>query len=189
MTTQTQAPEYQGRHRTDQETAEPGTPAPAGTTPADQTAWNTPRDPDPGPASSTTGGQTGSGSRSTRGSSLERMSREGLTDAAEHAFRGVGAALNEVCAEDRPAHLDPDEIWLPTDDEAEGVAEPTGRLLSRRLPEVPGGDANDAADLIALLIPLGIWAIRGLADLVPRLRRSRKARIITVQAETTGDDQ
>lgn len=190
---------YAGRHRQppdpdpDPGPAEqpPGSPPPPGTTPADQAAWTTAPDPgqdqpsQPDPATSpTSGGRGGTGPARTRASTLERLSRDGLTDAAEHAFRGAGELLNTACAEDRPPEADPDDIWLPTDDEAEGVAEPAGRLLARRIPDPVDGDPNDIADLITLAIPLGIWAFRGLAEWVPRvLRRRRKTAVIQGRAE------
>jgi len=178
---------YQPRHAaTPAATAahpEPGT----GPGPADKAAWTTepPQDPaasqDPG-SQPTTGGQSRKEPGRTRASSLDRMSREGLTEAAEHAFRGAGTALNGLCAED-----DDDDVWIPTDDETEGVADPTGRLLARRLPEVPGGDASDAADLVALAIPLGIWLIRGLAQWLPRLRRRKviPGQVVAPETEET----
>lgn len=143
--------------------------------PADRAAWAaaSPDSPDSPPPDSPApeAPRNRGGAAPTRASSLDRMSREGLTEAAGHAFRGAGEALNGLCAEN-----DDDDVWIPTDEEADGVAEPAGRLLARRLPEVPGGDASDAADLIALAIPLGIWAIRGLAAWLPRLRRGKTIR-------------
>lgn len=108
------------------------------------------------------------------GGKLAKASERGLTKAAEMAFRGVGEALHDAMAEDRPAEQEPDEIWLATDAEAEGVAEPAGRIISRRVPDLPG-DQGDAADLIALAIPLGIWLIRGLVESAPRIMRARRA--------------
>lgn len=121
------------------------------------------------PGTFTQGSTDGSGDGGGRGgASLERMTKNGLTEAAGHAFAGVGKALNTICAEDRQPHQEPDEIWLPTDDERDGVAKPVGRILARKVPDLPGGKADDAGDLIAAAIPLGIWLVRGLSDLVPR---------------------
>jgi hypothetical protein len=169
---------YLGRHRQnpdpDPETTqapEPGSPAPEGTSPADQEAWTARAGTAAETRQPTSGGPPPGDPGPIRGSTLERMSRKGLEAAAEQAFRGAGEALNEVVAD--PA--DPaDDVWIVSDDEADGVAEPTGRILARRLPEVPGGDANDAADLIALLIPLGIWALRGVAGTLRRVVARRR---------------
>ena len=178
MTTdQDQIPRYQPRHGKTAATPE-----------EDRAAWaaqDSPGQPEDLTGPSTSAGQKPTGERSTP-ASIERLSKEGLSAAAEHAFRGIGEALNGVCAEDRPPYEEPDDIWIPTGDEAEGVGQPTGRLLARRLPDVPGGDASDAADIIALAIPLGIWLIRGLATWLPRLgRKHRKTVPGQVQAPET----
>lgn len=106
--------------------------------------------------------------------SLAKMQQRGLGKAAEMAFRGVGEALNEVMAEPRTIEQEPDTIWLATDAEAKGVGEPVGRIIARRIPDLPGDQATDAADLIAAAIPLGVWVVRGLAETVPRVRRARR---------------
>lgn len=108
---------------------------------------------------------------------LGKLSQAGLAEAVKATFYGVGEGLNRLTAEDRTPYEDPDDIWIPTDEESEGVGEPTGRLLARRLPDLPNGDANDAADLIAALIPLGLWAFRNGAASLVRWARRRRANV------------
>lgn len=178
-----QASEYRARHRAPEtETTEPAeTP---GWASSPEPEWYPQSQPQTEPLSGpeTTAGPSETGTAPTRGSTrgkaprLDRLTQSGLTEAARYGFMGIGEGLNGVCAEDRKPPQEPDDIWIPTEDEADGVARPAGRILARKLPEVPGGDANDAADLIALLIPLGIWAVRGIAQLLPRLARNRRQR-------------
>lgn len=102
------------------------------------------------------------------------MTQRGIGEAAEHAFRGLGAGLNTLVAESR-SDLDPrgpDDVWLPTEDEAKGVGKPVGRMLARRVPDVE--NADDLGDLIALAIPVGIWLVRGVGQTIPRVLKRRQ---------------
>ena len=139
-----------------------------------------PRNPDSPPPGEDPGSQAsdpaaaaaaGSAGRPTRASTaLSRITRDGLADAIGAAFYGIGAGLNAATALD-----DDDTVWLPTDDEVEGVGQPGARLVGRRIPDLPGDQASDIGDLVALMIPVAVWAARGLATWLPRVAKKRKS--------------
>lgn len=103
-------------------------------------------------------------------SAVDKVTAGGLAEAMAAIFKGAGTVLNKLTARD-----DDDRIWLATDDEAAAVGEPLGRILARRVPDLPGEGASDLADGIAAAIPAGIWAIKGLAEWLPRVRKKRRA--------------
>lgn len=121
------------------------------------------------------------------GGSLSKMSEKGLEKAAGYAFAGIGDGLNGLAAEERAPHEDPDDIWLATAEEIDGVGQPVGRILARKLPELPDGQADDAADLISAAIPFGIWLVRGLSQQLPRMvaDRRRRRELAAAQAPAT----
>jgi hypothetical protein len=115
---------------------------------------------------------------STRGStpkplSTAKITAGGLGDAMTAIFRGVGQALNHWTA-----LSDEDDIWLPTDAEAKGVGEPLGRIIARRVPDLPAGEASDLADGITAAIPLLTY---GVKNAVAWLGRRRKRKVVPRQ--------
>lgn len=148
------------------ETSPPGEPAPspAGMPGPDQDAAAGPGGEDPA-------GETTTTSRTRRATSLGRLSQDGLEKAATTVFHGIGEALNGIAAED-----DEDDVFLPTGEEAGGVGEAAARLMARRIPDLPGkgADASDIADVIAIVVHLGVYAARSLATWLPRRGRRKK---------------
>lgn len=131
-------------------------------------AQESPVNGEPGP------GPGDSGKGPTRGSTaLSRITREGLSDAIGAAFYGLGHGLNSATSEG-----DDDDIWLPTDDEVEGVGQPGARLVGRRIPDLPGDQASDIGDLVSLMIPLAVWGVRGLATWLPRVAKKRRGNVV-----------
>lgn len=116
---------------------------------------------------------------------IGRVSQHGLADAAAGVARGIGAALNGVTRQ-----ADDDQVWLMTEEEADGIGEAAGRIAARHLPDVPGGgsDPSDIADVIAMLVPGGMWLARSLAAWLPRpvKRRPRQARTVPGQVVPPG---
>jgi hypothetical protein len=135
-----------------------------------------PGNPDPVPpgeddvpgAGSAAASPPGSTRVSTRSPSTARITAGGLGEAMTAIFRGVGEALNHWTALG-----DDDPIWLPTDAEAKGVGEPLGRIIARRVPDLPAGDASDLADGITAAIPALTYAVKNAAAWMGR-RRKRK---------------
>lgn len=154
-----------------QQTPDPATPDLAETPGWAEVPPATPQTED-GPATPTTGpsngAEPGSPAARTPGSSpsaLEKMTRAGLTEAAETGFRGVGDAMNAAAAAD-----DEDDVWLTRDAEARSFGKAAGRMLARRMPDTLGDNAADASDLLAVVVAVGVWAIRNLAEWLPRGR-------------------
>jgi hypothetical protein len=186
-------------------------PSPTGDSPepdlAETPGWAT-TGPRPSPGSTFAGADTPGSSASTEPSSpastdqpkearkpigpgtpLEKVTQRGIGEAAEHAFAGLGTALNGIVAEPRSPYDErgPDEVWLPTEDEKKGVGKPVGRLLARRVPDVD--NADDIGDLIALAIPLGLWLVRGVSDTLPRVIKRRQERARTAAARAAAEDE
>lgn len=126
------------------------------------------------PASTSTTGSTSAGA----------LSKKALGEACAQIFRGVGEMLNHTTRQ----HPE-DDIWLPGDDEAKQVGNPAGRIIARRIPDLPDSEATDVADLISMGIPLAIYAVRNLAKWLPRARRPKQPKGIVVAPATEGPQQ
>lgn len=120
-------------------------------------------------------------------SSIERLTRRGLTEAAESGFRGLGDAMNGATAADEQ-----DDVWLVYDSEATNFSKAAGRMLARRMPDALGENAADASDLIAVAVSAGVWLIRNLAEWLPRGRGNlfprAKGRHRVVQGDVVDPD-
>ena len=152
--------------------------------PADLPGWAPVSPPPPGPGnpdpipsgepadSSQDGTAAASASpRSTRASTSAavRLAADTIGEAIADIVRGAGETLNKVTAQN-----DDDDIWLATDKEATAIGDPVGRIIARRLPDLPGGQASDVGDLISAAIPLALYGVRNLARWLPRVRLRRK---------------
>lgn len=133
---------------------------------------------DPGsPASEAPGPGDSASSTPASTKPLSRLTRDGLADAFAAAFYGIGHVLNAAAAQ----HPE-DMIWLPTDDETQGVGDPAARIVGRRIPNLPGDSASDVGDLIAMMIPLAVYTVRNLGEWLPRRSKRGQAPAGTVVA-------
>lgn len=105
---------------------------------------------------------------------------KGYTEAAAATVNAVGGVLNSAVALDEE-----DDIWLPTDEETDQIAEPLGRIAARHIP-TPGGDMDpgDVADAIAIGVGLVVYAIRNLNQAFRRRRDRRRLLQAQVLAES-----
>lgn len=135
---------------------------------------------DAGPGAGASGSQPGGSTRgSTPSPSVAKITASGLGEAMTQIFRGIGEALNHWTAQS-----DDDDLWLPTDAEAKGVGEPVGRIIARRVPELPPGDASDLADGITAAIPAVSYVIKNTVTWLGRRRKKRK----TIPGQVTAPD-
>lgn len=146
---------------------DPIPPGPTGADPGDVSA-------SPGPGPSTPG--------STRKLGAALVGADDIGVAVSSVVSGIGETLNHLTA------VDPsDDIWLATNQEAKGIGKPIGRILARRVPDLPVGDGADLADLISASIPAALYLVRNLATWLPRIRKRRKPRDGAVRAPDLAD--
>jgi hypothetical protein len=159
-----------------------GQDSPGAQPPAELPGWAPQPEPAPGPrnpdqipdgeaaaAATPTAAADSSSSPESTSPALDKLSARGLTQAASAGFKGLGEGLHALSR-------DEGDLWLVADDEAQAVGEPLGRLLARRVPDLPaGGEASDVADGIAAAIPAAIWLFRnGIRQLAALRDRKRK---------------
>lgn len=90
---------------------------------------------------------------------------------AETTFKAIGGLLNKILATG-----DDDGCFLPDEDDLKTVPPPIGRLAARRVDlPVDGENLSDAEDLIAAVIAVVAWAIKGVVDMLAARRDARRA--------------